>query len=154
MQHSYESDDKLKKIIQDNQKYPWDGRFLHRRGKIVVGKDLQLRQELFQHFHASTVGGHSGMHATRKRLASLLYWKGLTTDVKKWIRECLVCQQCESETVASLGLLQPLPVPYRAWSIISLDFIEGLPNSYRKNSILVVVDHLTKYGNFLALSHP
>ncbi|KAA3476893.1 reverse transcriptase [Gossypium australe] len=34
------------------------------------------------------------------------------------------------------------------------DFIESLPNSNRKNSILVVVDHLTKYGHFLALSHP
>ncbi|KAA3476892.1 polyprotein [Gossypium australe] len=50
VQHSYESDDKLKKIIQDvhqpgaqNQKYSWDGHFLRRRGKIVVGKDIQLR---------------------------------------------------------------------------------------------------------------
>lgn len=98
--------------------------------------------------------GHSGMHATKKRIASLVYWKGLTTDVKKCIRECLVCQRCKSETVASPRLLHPLPVPNRAWSIISLDFIEGLPNSNRKNSILVVVDHLTKYGHFLAQSHP
>ncbi|KAG8473465.1 hypothetical protein CXB51_035759 [Gossypium anomalum] len=63
-------------------------------------------------------------------------------------------QKCKGETVAFLGLLQPLPIPERAWSVISLDFIEGLPHSNRKNSILVVVDHLTKYGHFLALSHP
>lgn len=48
----------------------------------MVGKNLKLRRELFHHFHASAVGGHSGIHATRKHLASLLYWKGLTTDVK------------------------------------------------------------------------
>ena len=37
---------------------------------------------------------------------------------------------------------------------VSLDFIEGLPKSRRKDTILVVVDRLSKYAHFLPLSHP
>lgn len=159
VQASYVVDSKVQKLCaevqqqgQSHPKYSWDGRFLRRKGKIVVGDVAGLKLELFQLFHESTIGGHSGVHATRKRLTG--YWKGLTADVKKWVKECLVCQRCNSETVASPGLLQPLPIPDRAWSSISMDFIEGLPNSRGKTAIFVVDDRLTKYAHFVALAHP
>ncbi|XP_060200476.1 uncharacterized protein LOC132628731 [Lycium barbarum] len=41
-----------------------------------------------------------------------------------------------------------------AWSHISMDFIEGLPISKNKEVILVVVDRMTMYVHFIALSHP
>ena len=52
------------------------------------------------------------------------------------------------------GLLAPLPVPDQAWSVVSLDFVEGVPTSNRFNAILVVVDKLTKHGHFVPLAHP
>lgn len=94
------------------------------------------------------------MHTSKKCMTSLLYWKGTSKDVKWWIKECLTCQRSKSKNVFSPGLLQPLSIPKRAWSVISLDFIEGLPHFKGKDTILVMVDHLTKYGHFLALPHP
>ena len=52
------------------------------------------------------------------------------------------------------SLLQPLPIPSQAWTSVSIDFIEGLPKSERNDSILVVVDRLTKFAHFIGLTHP
>ena len=74
--------------------------------------------------------------------------------VRQFIRECVVCQTCKYDNSAFPGLLQPLPIPDKIWTNISLDFIEGLPKSRGKDVILVVVDRLSKYAHFIALSHP
>lgn len=55
--------------------------------------------------------------------------------------------------MAYRGLLQPLQIPERIWTKISMDFIDGLPSSHGKDSIMVVVDRMSKYAHFIALSH-
>ena len=44
------------------------------------------------------------------------------------------------KNVASLNLLQPLPIPTRNQSDISMDFIKRFPHLIRKYVIFVVVD--------------
>ena len=68
--------------------------------------------------------------------------------------KCLVLQQNKVETIKTRGLLKPLDITWQCWEEGLMDFIIGLPKSEGKNVFMVVVDRLTKYAHFCALSHP
>ena len=88
------------------------------------------------------------------RAKQLFYWPGMHRDIKTAILECDVCRKYKDKHVSYPGLLQPLLVPQYPWSHITMDFIEGLPNSEARDTIMVVVDGYTKYAHFLSISHP
>ena len=67
---------------------------------------------------------------------------------------CLVYQQNKVETIKSSSLLQPVSIPSQRWEEVLMDFITDLPKSKGKGVIMVVVDKITKYAHFCALSHP
>ena len=78
--------------------------------------------------------------------------------MKKQVQQFFIaydtCQRNKHETTSPTGLLQPLLILDHIWEDITMDFIEGLPKSKGYNTILVVVDRLTKYAHFVALKHP
>ena len=94
---SWTDDNHLQSIIQSltagqsNPKYQWAQNLLYRNGKLVVGNDPSLQTNIIQLFHNSPLGGHSGITVTKKKIASLFYWKGLGKTVRNFIRNCDVC---------------------------------------------------------------
>jgi hypothetical protein len=49
-------------------------------------------------------------------------------------------------------LLQPLLIPEWQWEVVTMDFITGLPRTCKlHDSIMVVVDKLTKSAHFIPL---
>ena len=69
-----------------------------------------------------------------------------------YVKECSACQQNKVEHTHPTGLLQPLPIPDQKWESVSMDFITGIPKSQGKDNNYVVVDRLTKYAHFFAVT--
>ena len=68
------------------------------------------------------------------------------------IRECKVFLRNKGEMNHPVGLLQPLPIPEGKWERILMDFVTRLPMVQGKDCIFVIVDRLTKYTHFFAIS--
>lgn len=74
-------------------------------------------------FHDSPMGGHSKVQATYKKLAILLYWKGMQKVVHNYVQDCDICNHHIPENVKYLGHLQPLLPPEGAFMEVAMDFI-------------------------------
>ena len=75
------------------------------------------RQILISALHSIPPAGHLGRHKTYHRVRSRYYWKGLSADVKVFVRSCHACQICKKHQPKRAGLLRQFsasqPVPSR-----------------------------------------
>jgi len=142
-------------ITSPNAKgYSLDKGVIRFKNKLWAAQNSALQTKIIAAFHASAIGGHSGVQATYHRINKLFHWKGLKVAVEDFIKQCQICQQAKHLNTSPAGLLQPLPIPEGAWQDLSMDFIEGLPKSEGYTVILVVVDRFTKYAHFIPIKHP
>lgn len=104
----------------------------------------------------SLTGGHMGVSKTLARLRENFTWHEIRKDVERFITSCVDYQHMKYETRKVVGLLCPLPVPFRPWEDLSLDFIIALPSYHGNTTILVMVDHFSKgiHLGMLPTHHP
>ncbi|KAI2664269.1 Transposon Tf2-9 polyprotein [Labeo rohita] len=111
-----------------------------------------LHQEVLQWGHDSTLAGHPGGQRTITFIARAFWWRTLSRDVQLYVQACNTCARSKTTNTPSTGELQPLPIPRRPWSHISIDFVTGLPESQGKNTILTIVDHFSKAVHLVTLT--
>lgn len=124
-----DKDVELQKLItelrEDPSKHPdysWvQGRLL-RQGKLVLPRDLPLVGVILKEHHDSKMAGHGGMLKTQKRIGELFYWRGMMTDIRRYVAACQTCQRQKYSTLAPGGLLPRLPIPGQVWEDISDGF--------------------------------
>jgi hypothetical protein len=122
-----------------------EGGFWVKEGKIAIPNSTPVKHAILHALHDSPTAGHPGVARTYEKVKRYYWWPAMKRDVEDYVRSCPSCQCMKSATAAPAGLLQPLPIPPRRWSSVSMDLITGLPRTKRgHDAILVFVDRLSK----------
>ncbi|KAL0325067.1 UNVERIFIED_CONTAM: Transposon Tf2-11 polyprotein [Sesamum radiatum] len=132
-------------IIQD------DGMLLNGK-RVCVPNVEELRMEIMHEAHYTPYAMHPSSTKMYRDLRRYYWWPTMKKDVVEFVARCLTFQQVKAEHQAPAGKLHPLSVPEWKWEKITMDFIVGLPRTFRKHdAIWVVMDRLTKSAHFLSI---
>ena len=126
---------------------------IYYKNHLYIPNNEELQTQIANGCPDSQIAGHFGKETTIEIVCRDFYWKGLTVWINDYVQSCDECQHNKSPRHAHFGLLQPLQVPYAAWTSISTDFITHLPESQGRTQITLVVDQFTKMAYFIALEH-
>ncbi|XP_049333179.1 gypsy retrotransposon integrase-like protein 1 [Astyanax mexicanus] len=116
--------------------------FFGNQRRVIKTKEEAML--LFQEFHSSPMGGHSGILKTRTAMCSRFYWHGMSIDIDNWVLECDKCQKIGKPLTAAQPL-QCIKVS-AVWELIGIDLTGPLPKtSDGFQYILTVTDYFSKW---------
>ncbi|KAE8852541.1 hypothetical protein PTNB29_10442 [Pyrenophora teres f. teres] len=126
------------------------------RDRLYAPADDELRSQIVYRAHSSGPAGHPGRVKTLDLITRTWWWPGMSRDIEQYVKACDLCVRSKASRLAPQGFLQPLPLPHRAWSDVSVDYITPLPKStwYSRTyqHLLVVVCRLTKMRHLIPVT--
>ncbi|OWZ23813.1 LOW QUALITY PROTEIN: hypothetical protein PHMEG_0001223 [Phytophthora megakarya] len=105
-------------------------------------RDNRFRTAIIECFHVSNIAAHPGAHQTYLRIAQWYHWLTLDQDT--------TCKLAKLTLARKNGKMIPIPIPEECWSVVSMDFVTGLPDSNSHDAIMTVVDKLSKRPKYCA----
>ena len=102
-------------------------------GIVLQGRRLVVPKSLRSKMKAKYLAGHLGINSTLRHVQDLLYWPGMSTDVRNYVEICAVC--------ASTPVKQPpepvisRDVPERSWQRIGSDIM-----SFEGRTYVIITD--------------
>jgi len=105
---------------------------------------FEWRDILLEFYHDGPLGGHFGLEKTYGRMVQEVFWPGMYKEVRKYIKDCEVCEKAKRTSLTTKGPLEPI-IPAQRGERINIDLIE-LDKTHRGNKYaLVAVEAFTKF---------
>ena len=132
-------------VIEREDGLAWEeDEVVYMEGRIYVPNNKDLKEEIMREHHDPADVRHLGQHRMQELIKRTYWWLGLKEDVKKYVQECVKCQQNKMQHQRKAGELHLLEIPEGPWQDISIDMIGPLPRSNGMDAIVVIVDRFTK----------
>ena len=126
-----------------------DAGFLRLNNRMYVPDNANLRLWVLQYHHDHVLTGHLGQNKTLELIWRHYTWPNICDDVQKFCKSCITCMRSKPQHHKPYRSLQQLPILEHPWNSISMDFIEKLPFFSGFDTILIIVDHLSKQAIFI-----
>lgn len=142
-------------MFHPTKPYLINGKVLHKTSNYRSGLQIyvpdhdELKSKLLKLYHDIPLSAHRGQERLYHALAQSYFWKGISRDVKRYVRTCEKCQINKPENLLPAGLLQPIEHSHDRWGMIQMDWATKLPTSEGHDACLIVLDRLTKRVRFI-----
>ena len=128
------------------------------RDRFLIPGYEPVQTAIIHRAHDSIVTGHPGRDATLYILSREFYWPKMNNMVRRFVRNCDVCNRTHVWHDKKRGPLKPLPIPGRFFQKLSINFMTELPaednqpqnTSANRESILIVLEPIT--GSVMTVS--
>ena len=107
---------------------------------------IEDRDRIFEMYHSSTIGGHSGVNRTYNRLKEKYFWENLKLDIQNRIKDCEDCQRNKLKRKKTKQPMVITDTPGKTFDKIAMDIV-GPFNITKNNNkyILSIQDQLSKF---------
>ena len=126
-----------------------DSGVLRFRGKIYVPWNTDLRRRVVSLCHDTKVAGHPGRWKTLELVSRNYWWLQMSRYIRQYVSTCDLCISTKPIRQAPVGELHPLWILDSRWDMLSVDFVVELPLSSRHDTVMTVVDSVSKRAHFI-----
>ena len=108
-----------------------DGVNVYKRQIVVPPK---MRDDTLRRLHES----HQGISKCRERTANVVWWPGVSRDIKMFIDRCDTCRR--NRPTQREQPLRPVELPGRPWEKIAMDIFQ-----YKRKDYLVIIEYYSRW---------
>ena len=77
----------------------------YKQDALAIPDVTELKRFILRELHDFNYAGHVGYHRTQHNVQRRYWWPGMTTDVREYVKGCLICQRDRSINRKKAGLL-------------------------------------------------